>query len=472
MNMTGTLFRGDGQPILNVEYKDGKAVTHIRYGIVEGRSEGAVVPPEMVYVDGPVVIRNASGNEKAYQSMTEVPYTHRNKVRKAFLTGQVPKTAVQADAKDSRQYTALYLLKYGMEHFIEKRKEWNYPLQTIVVASSAATALGYTSWLRQNYPELRIGCSLSSEDASKWAHAGFKHVKFPQPVIVAHDGQEFDISETITVNEASETSATFIEDFQLIVNGMPCSNYRQHFNHMRHAMSPMEEDEFNMLPMGEKIIRGFQADPIDGQNVIDVLVTVGKAYEGLDAPRCKHLICLTKQRSAPWLAQCFARAWRRDYNLQATGIEEQRCWIFCPRDAEMVDAVERIVWDQDLAPIAPTAPDLEDDSELVAEDVLSDEQQQTYDEFKRELQDEVERADEEAESIIEANDEIIFGDDADSEDDMPSDEDESEVAEATKPKEVIRAFSVIDRIIHEFVDDQVSQMTVLKDERVKQESMV
>ena len=471
MNMTGTLFRGDGQAILHVDYKEGKAVTHIRYGIVEGRGEGAVVPPEMVYVDGPVVIRSASGNEKAYQSMTEVPLTHRMKVRKAFLTGQVPKAAVLPGTKDSRQYTALYLLKYGMDHYLQKRKEWNHPLQTIVVASSAATALGYTSWLRQNYPELRIGCSLSSEDASKWAHAGFKHVKFPYPVIVTHDGQEYDISETITINEASETSSTFIEDFQLIVNGMPSSNYRQHVNALRHQMSALEEDEFNMLPIGEKIIRGFQADPINGENVIDVLVTVGKAYEGLDAPRCKHLICLTKQRSAPWLAQCFARAWRRDYSLQATGVVDQRCWIFCPRDAEMVDAVDRIVWDQDLAPIAPQRVELDDAEEMVADDVLTEEQRQTYEEFKRELEAEVSFIEAEQQSVDDDNDEIVFGDDVPFDNDEIED-DECELPEPVKPKEVVRAFSVIDRIIHEFVDDQARQMQVLKDERIKQEAMV
>ena len=474
MNMTGTLFRGDGQAILHVDYDNGKAVTHIRYGIIQGRGEGAVVPPEMVYVDGPVVIRSASGNEKAYTSMTEVPLSHRMKVRKAFLTGQVPKSAVQPGTKDSRQYTALYLLKYGMDHYMKKRKEWNYPLQNIVVASSAATALGYTSWLRQNYPELRIGCSLSCDEASKWAHAGFKHVKFPYPVIVTHDGQEYDISETITINEASETSATFIEDFQLIVNGMPMGNYRQHFSKLRNNMTSIEEDEFNALPKGEQIIRGFQADPIEGKNVIDVLVTVGKAYEGLDAPRCKHLICLTKQRSAPWLAQCFARAWRRDYTLQGQGISDQRCWIFCPRDAEMVDAVDRIVWDQDLAPIAVARPDLDDDSELAPEEVLTEEQQQSYEEFKRQLQAEIEAIEAEDAISRDNDDEIVFGDQEPDEsiEAVDGSDDDDELPEPVKPKEVVRAFSVIDRIIHEFVDDQARQMQVLKDERVDQAALV
>jgi len=423
----------------------------------------------MVYVDGPVVIRSASGNEKAYQSMTEVPNTHRMKVRKAFLTGQVPKSAVLPGTKDSRQYTALYLLKYGMDHYQQKRKAWDYPLQTIVVASSAATALGYTSWLRQNYPELRIGCSLSSEEASKWAYLGFKHIKFPEMTLVDHLGNEHDVNEMVMVNEACETSSSFLDDFQLYLNGMPFATDRRMEAEMTLAMSMAEKEDYESLQRGERIIRQFQADPINGENVIDVLVTVGKAYEGLDAPRCKHLICLTKQRSAPWLAQCFARAWRRDYTLQAAGVTDQRCWIFCPRDAEMVDAVDRIVWDQDLAPITPPRPEVDDD-DLVAEDVLTEEQQQTYEDFKRQLAAEV--------SFIEAeepseddDDEIIFSEDSE---DVPFVDDEIEddddgLPEPVKPKDVVRAFSVIDRIIHEFVDDQAHQMTVLKDERIKQE---
>lgn len=459
MNMTGTLFRGDGQPILYVDYKGGQAITHIRYGVIEGRGEGAVVPPELVYVDGPVVIRSGAGNEKAYSSMTEVPTSHRAKVRKAFLTGQVYREGAEAGAKDSREHTALYLLRYGMDHYVAQRKEWGYPLQTIVVASSAATALGYTSWLRRQYPDLRIGVSLSDQEASGWGHKGFHHVKFPHRVIVTQDGEEVSVGQMVSVNEASETSAGFVDDFQLIVNGMPAANYRKHAALMRAGMSVSEEQEYDLLPTGEKIIRGFQADPINGENVIDVLVTVGKAYEGLDAPRCKHLICLTKQRSAPWLAQCFARAWRRDYKLQSErGITEQRCWIFAPRDQEMLDAVERIVWDQDLAPINQPPVVTEDEFAVDVEEALSPELLENYEEWRLSWEGVMgENEDEE-----DGDDDIEIDFNSDGSDDGDKDEDE----EPSKAKKPVRAFSVIDRVVHEFVDDQSRQIVVLKDEKV------
>ena len=85
---------------------------------------------------------------------------------------------------------------------------------------------------------------------------------------------------------------------------------------MQQKFSIKENEDYKNLLRGEKIISAFQSEPINGENVVDILVTVGKAYEGLDAPRSKHLVCLTRQRSVPWLAQCFARAWRRDYELE------------------------------------------------------------------------------------------------------------------------------------------------------------
>jgi superfamily II DNA or RNA helicase len=471
MNMTGTLFRGDGQPILYVDYADGHAVTHIRYGVIQGNEEGAVVPAEVAYVDGPVVIRSSADNDRAYKSMTEVPATHRSKVRKAFMVGQIPQSVGDPSMTDGRQYTALWLLKYGLDHYVQQRKEWDYPLQTIVVASSAATAMGYTSWLRQHYPDLRIGVSLSNDEASRWGSLGFKGVKAPFPVIVDLDGEENPVGQTCSVNGSSETSGDFWSDFQLIVNGMPAGNYRRLMNRMKDSLTDREEEEFNMLPVGEKIIRGFQADPIDGENVIDVLVTVGKAYEGLDAPRCKHLICLTRQRSAPWLAQCFARAWRRDYNLQNTrGITDQRCWIFAPRDAEMLDAVDRIVWDQDLAPVV-AQPATVEDLQLEPEEVLDEDQLKTYEELKVEW---LAHADE-AEPDDDGDEDVIFfpsGDDAaDGTTDSPTagdgdDDGDDEQQEPKKVKPPARAFSVIDRVVHEFVDYQQRRMVVLKDEKV------
>ena len=43
-----------------------------------------------------------------------------------------------------------------------------------------------------------------------------------------------------------------------------------------------------------------------------ILVTVGMAYEGMDAPEVRHVACLTQIRSVPWLEQMVARATRFD----------------------------------------------------------------------------------------------------------------------------------------------------------------
>lgn len=477
INMTGTLFRGDGRPILYVDYEGNKAITHIRYGLTKGREEKAVVPPEMVYMDGPVVIRSATGNEKGYQSMTEVPPSHRSKVRKAFTCGSLPKHTFHPDLKDSRQFTSLYLIRYGIEHYIEKRKEYDYPLQAIVVAGSASSAMGYTSWLRQNYPELRVGVSLADNGANSAGNKGFSHIKFPEMTLVKFDGSEVPVEKLISVNGAtSEDASCWIEDFQLITNGMPVNNYGRHKQKFKASMSFSEHEAFDQMPLGEKVIQCFQADPIDGENVIDVLVTVGKAYEGLDAPRCKHLICLTRQRSAPWLAQCFARAWRRDYGLQAKGFTDQRCWIFAPRDQEMLDAVDRIVWDQEL--VTPNQPKLPDPEvpEQAPEAVLTEEQRQSYEQFTAEMKAAIQAQLEEemaAEQAAEA-DEVEFPTDEAGEwaDSSSGGDDAADESGSEPPKQKAKAFSVVDRIIHEFVDDSIHAMAVLKDEKVTAEQML
>lgn len=476
INMTGTLFRGDGTPILYVDYEDNKAITHIRYGLTKGRAEKAVIPPEMVYMDGPVIIRTPTGNEKGYSSMTEVPQTHRSKVRKAFTCGSIGKRNAHPDLKDSRQFTSLYLMRYGIEHYLQKRKEYDYPLQTIVVAGSASSAMGYTSWLRQNYPDLRVGVSLSDNVASQAGNEGFSHITYPEMSLVKFDGTKVNVHKLTSVNgSTSEDASCWTEDFQLIANGMPVNNYGRQKQKFKALMSLAELEVFKQMAPGERVIQCFQADPIDGENVIDVLVTVGKAYEGLDAPRCKHLICLTRQRSAPWLAQCFARAWRRDYALQAKGFADQRCWIFAPRDQEMLDAVDRIVWDQELVSINQPKPVDPDVPELGAEEVLTEEQRQDYEQFTAEMEAEIQaqlEADRAAEAATEG-DEIEFpGEEADEWSEESTDSSGDDEAEPEAPKVKAKAFSVVDRIIHEFVDDTLQEMAVLKDEKVTAEQML
>jgi superfamily II DNA or RNA helicase len=78
-----------------------------------------------------------------------------------------------------------------------------------------------------------------------------------------------------------------------------------------------------------------------GPGALDVLITVGMAYEGLDVKQISHLVCLTRYRSAPWLEQCFARACRALPWKQAG-------FIYAPDDMAMRQAIEAIVAEQRL----------------------------------------------------------------------------------------------------------------------------
>src|SRR3954451_4519445 len=61
-----------------------------------------------------------------------------------------------------------------------------------------------------------------------------------------------------------------------------------------------------------------------------VLVTVGMAYEGMDAPEVSHVACLTQIRSVPWLEQMVARATR--FDPHGGDYERQRAVIYHPDD--------------------------------------------------------------------------------------------------------------------------------------------
>jgi hypothetical protein len=61
-----------------------------------------------------------------------------------------------------------------------------------------------------------------------------------------------------------------------------------------------------------------------------VLVTVGMAYEGMDAPEVTHIACLTQIRSVPWLDQMVARATRFDPHGGA--YEDQLAVVYHPDD--------------------------------------------------------------------------------------------------------------------------------------------
>ena len=73
-------------------------------------------------------------------------------------------------------------------------------------------------------------------------------------------------------------------------------------------------------------------------NGVNVLVTVGMAYEGLDVPEITHVACLTNIRSRPWIEQAICRANRADH-----GHGKTHGYIYYPDDPRMkkiMDAIE------------------------------------------------------------------------------------------------------------------------------------
>lgn len=78
---------------------------------------------------------------------------------------------------------------------------------------------------------------------------------------------------------------------------------------------------------------------------VDALVTVGMAYEGLDAPGISHIACLTHIRSKPWIEQMFGRGVRVD-RLDGSW-DRQMCFAYVPDDPLMRQVIEQIKDEQE-----------------------------------------------------------------------------------------------------------------------------
>ena len=75
----------------------------------------------------------------------------------------------------------------------------------------------------------------------------------------------------------------------------------------------------------------------------DVLITVGMAYVGFDAPRISHIALLTYYRNRTWIEQALARGVRVDRDVPYI---EQRCRAFVPWDPLLDEIISRIEAEQ------------------------------------------------------------------------------------------------------------------------------
>jgi superfamily II DNA or RNA helicase len=110
---------------------------------------------------------------------------------------------------------------------------------------------------------------------------------------------------------------------------------------MLHSMLAVSDNGDSRYAGGNEAIRQFRSEGIG-----DILVTVGKAYEGLDVPDVSHMAVLCDVRSKPWLTQCFARA-TRVYTKSGLSYAQMKAYIFVPDDPLMREIANDILNDQD-----------------------------------------------------------------------------------------------------------------------------
>lgn len=103
---------------------------------------------------------------------------------------------------------------------------------------------------------------------------------------------------------------------------------------------------------------------------LEVMVSVDKAYEGLDAPATTHVICMRGVLSQPWIEQCLDRATRIDYLADGTPNPlKDTAHIFAPADPKMMELLRKIEAEQgDALPRqGPEGPEGPGGGEPVAE---------------------------------------------------------------------------------------------------------
>lgn len=104
-------------------------------------------------------------------------------------------------------------------------------------------------------------------------------------------------------------------------------------------------------PAAHAAIKAFRGGRgVSASQEIDILVTVGMAYEGLDVPQITHVACLTNIRSRPWIEQAICRANRTDYDNGKT-----HGFVFYPDDPRMSRIIDAI--DAEQAGIVPFQPE-------------------------------------------------------------------------------------------------------------------
>ena len=107
----------------------------------------------------------------------------------------------------------------------------------------------------------------------------------------------------------------------------------------------------------------------------DILITVGMAYVGFDAPCISHIALLTYIRQRAWIEQAISRGARLDPNHP---YEAQRCIVFAPNDPLLRAIISEIEAEQEEALAesrpGPPLPPVERQQTVVIDVALTDTQ--------------------------------------------------------------------------------------------------
>lgn len=137
----------------------------------------------------------------------------------------------------------------------------------------------------------------------------------------------------------------------VVAPGIAVANeYCRYLATRHHKTLIATSDDTPLARANIKLFRGGRG--VTPSQEVDILVTVGMAYEGLDVPQISHVACLTNIRSRPWIEQAICRANRTDAENGKT-----HGFIFYPDDPRMAKIVDAIY--QEQAGLVPFLPEHE-----------------------------------------------------------------------------------------------------------------
>lgn len=133
----------------------------------------------------------------------------------------------------------------------------------------------------------------------------------------------------------------------VVAPGIAVANeYCKHLATKHHKTVIATSEDTPLARANIKLFRGGRG--VSPNQEVDILVTVGMAYEGLDVPQISHVACLTNIRSRPWIEQAICRANRTD-----TG--KTHGFVFYPDDPRMAKIIKAI--DEEQAGLVPLLPE-------------------------------------------------------------------------------------------------------------------